>query len=52
MEQTPRGVKVKPTIGIGLTTYKRDVLLQECLDFVGMENFKERLKWYKKINQT
>lgn len=32
MEQTPRGVKVKPTIGIGFTTYKRDVLLQECLD--------------------
>lgn len=32
MEQTPRGVKVKPTIGIGYTTYKRDALLQECLD--------------------
>jgi hypothetical protein len=33
MEQTPRGVtKVKPTIGIGYTTYKRDDLLQECLD--------------------
>ena len=33
MEQTPRGLpKVKPTIGIGYTTYKRDDLLQECLD--------------------
>jgi glycosyltransferase involved in cell wall biosynthesis len=32
MEQTPRGVKVKPTIGIGFTTYKRDNLLAECLD--------------------
>jgi hypothetical protein len=33
MEQTPRGgAKVKPTIGIGYTTYKRDDLLQECLD--------------------
>ena len=33
MEQTPRGFsKVKPSIGIGYTTYKRDALLQECLD--------------------
>lgn len=33
MEQTSRGFsKVKPSIGIGYTTYKRDALLQECLD--------------------